>query len=238
MFVLVMLAVLGANIQKGDSFFFAMNYDSAKVYYMNALKEDSLNYEVHWRVARLYCNIGDVLSKKDSIKAMYDRAFKHAEKAINIDSTRYEGYLWKAAAAGDKALFLGGKKKVEFAFIVKNNAEKAIEIKPDCAYGYFILGEYQREAATLGALLRRVAKTLFGKVPEGSLDSSRILLTKAISLDTTEVKFFVGRGKTYKAMKKYALARKDFKRALTIKDKYLIDRKLKDIARKYLKKLK
>lgn len=238
MWMLALIMYLNPLIQKGDSFFFSMNYDSAKAYYEKALKEDSLNYDVHWRLARLYCNIGDVLSKKDSIKAMYEKALKHAEKAISIDSTRCEGYLWKSAAAGDKALFLGGKKKVEFAFIVKDNAEKAIKINSKCAYGYFILGEYQREAATLGAFLRRVAKTLFGRVPEGTLDSSLVLLTKAISLDTTEVKFFLGRGKTYKAMKKYERARVDFERALKIRDKYLVDKKLKKEAYKLLKKLK
>ena len=226
------------TIEKADSFFWSMNYDSAKVYYLKALNEDSTNYDVHWKLARLYCNIGDILDKKDSIKAMYDLAFKHAEKAIMLDSTRYEGYLWKSAAAGDKALFLGGKKKVEFAFVVKNNAEKAITLNPNCAYGYFILGEYQREAATLGAILRRVAKTLFGKVPEGTLDSSLVLLTKAISLDTTEIKFYLGRGKTYKEMKKYDLAKADFEKALSLKDKYLVDKKLKEEARKLLRKLK
>lgn len=238
MIVLLLTLYLNPLIQKGDSFFYAMNYDSAKVYYENALREDSLNYDVHWRLSRLYCNIGDVLSKKDSIKSMYEIALQHAEKAISIDSARFEGYLWKAAAAGDKALFLGGKKKVEFAFVVKNNAEKAIKINPESAYGYFILGEYQREAATLGAFLRRVAKTLFGRIPEGTLDSSLVLLSKAISLDTTEVKFFLGRGKTYQAMKQYENARRDFERALRIKDKYLVDKKLKEEARKLLKKLK
>ncbi len=237
MWFIILSVYINPLIQTGDSFFFALNYDSAMVYYEKALKEDSLNYDVYWRLSRLYCNIGDVLSKKDSIKLMYETALQFAEKAIALDSTKCEGYLWKAAAAGDKALFLGGKKKVEFAFIVKNNAEKAIRINPQCAYGYFILGEYQREAATLGAILKRVAKALFGKVPEGTLDSSLVLLTKAISLDTTEVKFFVGRGKTYMAMKKYDKARKDLERALKIRDKYLVDRKLKKEAQKLLNKL-
>lgn len=235
---LLISGIVIQTIQKADSFFWSMNYDSAKIYYLDVLKRDSLNYDVHWKLARLYCNIGDILKKKDSIKLMYDLALKHAQKAISLDSTRYEGYLWKAAAAGDKALFLGGKKKVEFAFIVKNNAEEAVKIKPDCAYGYFILGEYQREAATLNAILKRVAKTLFGKVPEGSLDSSLTLLTKAITLDSSEVKFYVGRGKTLKEMKKYELAKADFTKALSLKTKYLVDEMHKKEAQKLLKKLK
>ncbi len=75
-------------------------------------------------------------------------------------------------------------------------------------------------------------------MPEGTLDSSLVLLNKAISLDSTEVKFYLGRGKTYREMKKYDLAKKDFEKALTLKDKYLVDRKLKEEARKLLKKLK
>ncbi len=141
MFTLILiLPLVSQTLEKVDSFFWSMNYDSARVYYNRALQEDSTNYDVHWKLARLYCNIGDVLQKKDSIKAMYELALKHAEKAISLDSTRYEGYLWKSAASGDKGLFLGGKKKVEFAFVVKNNAEKALKLNPQCAYAYFILG--------------------------------------------------------------------------------------------------
>lgn len=239
MFALSLLLLsLSPNIIRADSFFWEMNYDSAKVYYLRALKEDTNNYDVHWKLARLYCNIGDVLNKKDSIKMMYELALKQAEKDISLDSTRYEGYVWKAAAAGDKALFLGGKKKVEYAFIVKNNAEKALSLNPQCPLCYFILGEYQREAATLNWVLKKVAKTLFGKVPEGTLDSSIVLLSKAISLDSTEIKFYLGRGKTYMKMKKYNLAKNDFKKALSLKEKYLVDKKYKEEARHLLKKLK
>ena len=230
---------LSETVIKADSFFWSMNYDSAKVYYTKALIEDSTSYyDVHWKLARLYCNIGDVLNKKDNTESMYDMALKHADKAISEDSTRYEGYVWKSAALGDKALFLGGKKKIEYAFLVKDNAEKALRLNPQCALCYFILGEYQREAATLGSILRRLAKTLYGKVPEGTLDSSLVLLSKAIKLDSTEIKYYLGRGKTYMKMKAYDLAKKDFNRVLSLKEKYQVDRKYKKEARYFLKKLK
>ncbi len=231
---IIMILILVGQIQRGDLLFKNMNYEGAMQAYTQALNSGKRG--VYYRLSRLLCNMGDAESDKNIKKSYYMKALYYANMAISEDSLGYEGFLWKAASLGDIALFKGGKQKIKYAFEIKRNVLTAISLNKNCALCFFILGEYNREAATLNPILKSFAKALFGKIPEGTLDSSYIYDSIAVNLDSASIQFHLGLARTLIKLKDTKDAAVHLRKAISLPVFYKKDYNLKEEAKKLLKK--
>ena len=205
-------------VMRGDSLFWAMEYDKALEVYKEGLSVDSTNYELLWRVSRCLCNIGDVVPKEKREK-IYEDALTYAEKAVEVNPQGDWGWTWLAASYGNLALFRGGKGKVRLAMKIKDAVLKALKLNPDNHLANYIWGSYNFEATTLNWALRKFAKMLFGEVPD-------------------RIQYRLELAKLYKKMGKKEEAIRELEITLNLRPQYKEDYVLLKEAEELLRKLK
>jgi tetratricopeptide (TPR) repeat protein len=133
-----------------------------------------------------------------------------------------------AIAHGEIAMKEHGKKKLEFSRMVKEEAEKAIELNPRSDIAYHILGRWHREVASLSPVLRTLAKLVYGGLPDASMAEAVKNLTKAASLAPGVVTHHKELGKTYLLLGEKELARKEFLLALSLPNELRTDERSKN----------
>lgn len=101
---------------------------------------------------------------------------------------------------GNLALFERGNRKLKLAYLIKDNANKAIEKDSTDFLPYIILSIYNRRIASLSWFERAFANTFYGKVPDGSLEESERLMLKSLKIETGIVTAMYQLSLTYQEM--------------------------------------
>jgi tetratricopeptide (TPR) repeat protein len=65
------------------------------------------NYDLGWRLARIYWRKGDLATDKLQRRDTYDTARRYAEAAVKLDPERVEGHCYYALATGEYGSTLG-----------------------------------------------------------------------------------------------------------------------------------
>lgn len=187
-------------IVKGDEYYQRFDNLKSLAEYQKAYNIIGENYEVLIKLTRAYNDIGEDLNSKES-EAYFKKAAEYAEILAKKFPNKAETYFYLSATYGNLALFKSGKEKVSFARDVEKNAKKAIELDPKFAKPYVVLGVYYRGVADLNWFLKRLAKTMFGGLPEATNEDSQKMLLKSIELDPSIFANYE-LAKTYEMMKK------------------------------------
>jgi tetratricopeptide (TPR) repeat protein len=112
-------------IAEGDEFS-EKKFDNYKALekYTEAYKIDPQNYEVLWKLSKVYVDIGEHLpantkeEKKKQLE-MYEKAREFAELAIKVNPNGSMGYTRRAIALGRIALFKGVWESIDLVKEVK-----------------------------------------------------------------------------------------------------------------------
>jgi Tfp pilus assembly protein PilF len=121
---------------------------------------------------------------------------------------------------------------------VKEHAEKAIELDPQRAEPYVVLGIYYREIANLNRFLKAFAKVFFGGLPKATNEGSEQSLLKAIELKPTYINAYFQLARTYEKMKEKDKAITNYEKILELPQADHQDNAIKTKAEERLKKLK
>jgi len=146
-------------------------------------------------------------------------------------------HFLRAVAAGNLARASKGRQKVKLARIVDEHARKAIAIDSSYAPAYTILGCYYYEVAVAGKTIKAIARLIYGKFPEGTLEDSERTLLKALQLDPTSIYAHLQLAKTYIAMKRKQDARNQLCIIENLPETFHLDPELKMQARQLIAKL-
>jgi tetratricopeptide (TPR) repeat protein len=192
------------RLKKGDDYYNEFDNKSAIQNYLNAYKIDSTNYNVLFRLARTYNDLGEEYHnyrEKDSSEIMINRAIEFSTRMMNYFPDSAATYAYLAMSYGNLALFKGGNEKIKLAYKIEENAKKSLQINPDQYLAYVILGIYNRQIAKLSWFERMFANTFYGNVPEGSFEESVRMLKKALEVNPNTIVATFQLALTYKAMK-------------------------------------
>jgi tetratricopeptide (TPR) repeat protein len=137
------------------------------------------------------------LKKLDDAEVYINKAVSTAELLQSIYPDSALSYTYLALSYGNIAMFKGGREKIKYAFKVKLNAEKAMEMNPEDIYPYIILGIYNREAANLNWFEKLFAKSFLGGVSEGTYEESKQMFNKSLSIDHDIIIAYYNLSKTY-----------------------------------------
>jgi tetratricopeptide (TPR) repeat protein len=122
-----------------------------------ALVTDAHNYQVLWRAARAYYQIGDDTS--DSEKQRYfERGIEMGQRAVAQQPAGVEGHFWLAANYGGLSEIRGIWQAFQMVKKVRTEMETALRLQPDYEDGsaYRALGEIARQLpGVLGGSLKR-----------------------------------------------------------------------------------
>lgn len=187
--------------------------------YQEAYALEPRNFAVLVGLARASHDLGLDLLARDRRRDAEERlreSLAWARKLREAFPREATSYSLVAAASGNLARFLGGKKKVEVGKEVQENALKAIDLDPRAPLPHAILGVFYREVAGLNWVERAFARLLYGGVPKASLDDASAELERALELDPQLTFAHYELALTYKAMRRRQDALRHLKRTVEL----------------------
>ncbi|KAG8504782.1 Regulator of microtubule dynamics protein 2, partial [Galemys pyrenaicus] len=128
--------------------------------------------EFIWRFVRAY---GDMCELSTDIKEKkhYANIGKTlGEKAISRAPMNGYCHLWYAVLCGHVSEFESLQNKVSYGQRFKDHLDKAIEFIPEEPYLYYLKGRYCYTVSKLSWLEKKMAATLFGKIPSSTVEEA------------------------------------------------------------------
>jgi tetratricopeptide (TPR) repeat protein len=122
-----------------------------------ALVTDAHNYQVLWRAARAYYQVGDDASDREK-QHYFERGIEVGQSAVVQQPTGVEGHFWLAANYGGLSAIRGIWPAFQMVKKVRAEMETALRLQPDYEDGsaYRALGEIARQLpGVLGGNLKR-----------------------------------------------------------------------------------
>ena len=173
-------------LEKGDTMVAQYANEEAISYFEQARELDPDGYQVLSRLSRTYSDYGmdlDSEGDKEGAESYMVQGAEYATRMMEIYPDSARSYFSMIVTEGNLALFKGGKEKVSIGRHVEDYCKKGLLLDPEDSDLNLAYGVFQREIASLSWMERTFARTLFGSLPEGSLDGSEEYLRKALELD-------------------------------------------------------
>ena len=148
---------VAAHVAMGAAAVEAHDLRTGLAHFQAALALDSASYEANWRAALVLLDEGEQIP--DSIKSaerdsLYALAERYARIAVAADSTGADGHFALAAAIGRASLTMGKKDRIRRAAVIRDEAERAIQLNPRHDGAYHILGRWNAEIMRLSGFSR------------------------------------------------------------------------------------
>jgi len=191
---------------------------------------------VLYRLAFTWSDLGKAAEREHQAVDCFRQAVAVADEALAADSTSAWAHFAMAVAQGRLALHVDTRERVRHSRAVKAHAERAIALDATVAGAYHVRGRWHREAADLNFFQRAIVATIYGGLPEASIDQAVADFKKAIALEDRAY-HHLELGKTYLVMDRPDAARTQFRKALDAPEADPFDPVYKREARQLLKKL-
>ncbi len=175
-------------IARGDSLWEALQPEASLGPYGDVVRTDPQLVEAWWKYARSQVDVAkqlegdDFRERRDSI---YGVARAYAQSALNFAPDDAEARFVMALVLGRQSLTRGGRERVQYAREIYEAAAGALEIDPEHAGAWHILGAWHAEVRRLSGFTRFLAKTLFGAgfLGRAEWDSAAVYLERAVALE-------------------------------------------------------
>jgi len=189
--------------------------------------------DVLWRLVYTWTDLGQATDKKDARTAHYENALDVAKAGLAADSSSARAHLAMAVAQGRAALDAGTRERIQRSRAVKRHADRAIAIDSTLDGAYHTRGRWHREVEDLGFFKRAIVKTVYGGLPESSMDQAVQDFRRAIELDD-RLFHHLELGKTYLQMDRSQAARRELQTVLDMPATEPFDPQYKEEARALL----
>lgn len=176
-------------------------------------------YEAHWRLVRSLVDQGEQSQdegRDGDAESWYNRAMESSRQLVEAHPGRSMSHYYRALAVGRRALFAGGKEKVELSREIEREAKIALELDDENGSAHGLIGRYYREMAHLSWVMRTLAETLFGDLPEGGDELSYQHLTRATELRPDWMFAWIELGQTCEVMERHEEAQACYRKVLEL----------------------
>ncbi len=210
--------------------------------YSKANKISPGNWEVKWRLSRVYVYLGEQMpdstsEQKDAQLAVYQKAYDYADTAIKLEPEKSVNYLRRAIANGRIALFKGIFSVAGVVNKVRADCEKAIELGNGGNYiqalAHYILARTNAAVSEKWA----PARAIIG-LGWASLDKAINEYNIAIKLYPNFRMFYLDLAKAYIRKDEYARARENLNKVISSPKRDENDDKQLAEAKELLNKIK
>jgi len=147
-----------------------------------------------------WADCADIETRKSAQKAAALRATELAQKALAAGPKLARAHLAVAVADGKMTDFVDNSTKMELSRRIRAEALKTVELDPQQALAYEILGRWEYGFATLNPLLKAAARVAYGALPPASLENAAGYLEKAVKLNPGAISPNYQLALVYKAM--------------------------------------
>jgi tetratricopeptide (TPR) repeat protein len=221
-------------VRQGDAFDEKLDNARALELYLQADRLKPNDPETLWRIARQYALLMNDAKSDEQQQEAGEKALEYAKRGVALNPAHAKSVLSVAICYGRLIRFVGARTKVEYSRLVKEHAEKALELDPTDSYAWHVLGAWNYELAQMGAFTRTFVKVVYGGIPEASNEEAERLFRKAVELAPQRVSHRVELGRTYAALGRKEQARDELRRALSLPNREKDDAESKQRASKTL----
>ncbi|XP_006882451.1 PREDICTED: regulator of microtubule dynamics protein 2-like [Elephantulus edwardii] len=128
--------------------------------------------EFIWRLARSYGDMCDLSTNVHDKKYYANIGKSLGERAITRAPMNGYCHLWFAVLCGYMSEFEGLQNKVSYGQRFKEHLDKAIQYIPEEPFLYFLNGRYCYHVSKLSWIEKKMAATLFGKIPSSTVEEA------------------------------------------------------------------
>ena len=242
--ILLMILSVGLLAQDFDSLITQADaqheldaYDAVFKLLKQAEQLDAENYEVVWRLARAHFDFSDNTTDEVEIEKNLYAGFEYADKALKIDDGRAESHKWYGILIGRVGEIEGTEQKIKNSYPMAEHTQKAIELDPDDAGNYHVMGRWHFALADLSWIERKIASWVYATPPEASFEEARGYFKQAIIKDPEDIRNYVWLGKALEELDDEDGAGQAYKQALGIEASSDSDKILQEEARELLEDL-
>jgi len=161
-------------------------------------------------------------------------ALDYSRRAVALAPDDPVNLLSLAICHGKLAVFGDTRTKVEYSRLVRQEAERALALKPDYAWACHVLGRWHYEVAGLGRTAKFLVRLFYGGLPAASVDEGVRLLQRATELEPDELNHWLELGFACAAAGRTDEARVHWRHGLAMPARGLHDEPAKARAREAL----
>ncbi|XP_076990131.1 regulator of microtubule dynamics protein 2 isoform X2 [Tamandua tetradactyla] len=138
--------------------------------------------EFIWRFARAHGDMYELSTNTQEKKHYANLGKTLGERAINRAPTNGYCHLWYAVLCGHVSEFEGLQNKINYGHCFKEHLDKALELLPQEPFLYYLKGRYCYTISKLSWIEKKMAATLFGKIPSSTVEEALYNFLKAEEL--------------------------------------------------------
>uniref|UniRef100_G1Q7X1 Regulator of microtubule dynamics protein 2 n=1 Tax=Myotis lucifugus TaxID=59463 RepID=G1Q7X1_MYOLU len=138
--------------------------------------------EFIWRLVRAYGDMYELSTNTEEKKHYANIGKTLGEKAVTRAPMNGHCHLWYAVLCGYVSEFEGLQNKVNYGYCFKEHLDKAIELLPAEPLLYYLNGRYCYAVSKLSWIEKKMAATLFGKIPTSTIQEALQNFLKAEEL--------------------------------------------------------
>ncbi|KAM5292644.1 regulator of microtubule dynamics protein 2 [Ctenodactylus gundi] len=138
--------------------------------------------EFMWRFARAYGDMFELSTNAQEKKHFANVGKNVGERAITRAPMNGHCHLWYAILCGYVSQFEGLQNKINYGQRFKEHLDTAIQFLPEEPFLYYLKGRYCYTVSKLSWIEKKMAATLFGKIPSSTVQEALCNFLKAEEL--------------------------------------------------------
>jgi tetratricopeptide (TPR) repeat protein len=228
-----------AYIAAGDRARAARKADAALTDFALAIGLDSTNYVALYSASREAVDLGEFEPDPAVKRQDLETGLGFARRAVAANPAGADGHFAVARALGRQALSVGGKKRIEFAKVVRAEALAALSDDPQHAGALHVMGVWNAEVMRLSGIERFIARNLLGGGILGTAswkDAVRYM-EESVAVEPNRIVHHLDLGKIYADVGDKAKAREQFETVLALPSTEYNDPHYKEDAQRQLARL-
>lgn len=128
-----------------------------------------------WRLSRVLVHLSIHCQQQGRVeeeKRLLVEAAGHAQKALELDGSAWQGHQWYAIALGSQIKYEGTQRKITAGNEYKEHIDAAISLNSNEPNLFYLRGRWSYEVASLSWLERKAATALYATPPNSTFDEA------------------------------------------------------------------
>jgi tetratricopeptide (TPR) repeat protein len=192
---------------------------------------EARNVGVLLRISKQYSDLVSQATAPAPAKALAFTALDYGKRAVEIDGKNAKAHLNLAVCYGKLTDYVGSKTKLEYSRIIRDEVHKSLALDATDDFAWHVLGRWHQGVASVGPVMKALAKVVYGGLPEASGEEAARCLKKATELAPERIIHHAELAKIYALNGKYDLAAQAWQNVLGLKAADHEDEKYQEAAK-------